>query len=125
MSGWLPITSHDAIPKMAQKWLPTAKKFRKGTRESERQSKRKHKAMCFTAYLWLGHYEYRTDIKQIRPGMTLSMERERDRERDRERMREREGNKQLYKAKRCGGGGETERKKESETEANREKIRKE
>ena len=32
--------------------------------------RRKPKARCFTAYLWLGHYEYRGDIKQIRPEMT-------------------------------------------------------
>lgn len=36
---------------------------------------RKHKAMCFTAYLGLGHYEYRKDIKQIRSGMTRAAER--------------------------------------------------
>lgn len=36
---------------------------------------RKHKAMCFTAYLGLGHYEYRRDIKQIRSGMTWAAER--------------------------------------------------
>lgn len=35
---------------------------------------RKHKAMCFTAYLGLGHYEYRRDIKQIRSGMTWAAE---------------------------------------------------
>lgn len=38
---------------------------------------RKHKAMCFTAYLGLGHYEYRRDIKQIRSGMTRAAERTR------------------------------------------------
>lgn len=36
---------------------------------------RKHKAMCFTAYLGLGHYKYRRDIKQIRSGMTRAAER--------------------------------------------------
>ncbi len=36
----------------------------------ERVGGRKHKAMCFTAYLGLGHNEYRRDIKQIRSGMT-------------------------------------------------------
>lgn len=30
---------------------------------------RKLKAMCFTAYLCLGHVEYRGDIKQIRSGI--------------------------------------------------------
>lgn len=41
----------------------------------ERAGGRKHKAMCFTAYLGLGHYEYRRDIKQIRSGMTQAVQR--------------------------------------------------
>lgn len=41
----------------------------------ERLGGRKHKAMCFTAYLGLGHYEYKRDIKQIRSGMTQTVNR--------------------------------------------------
>ena len=39
--------------------------------------KLKAMAMCFTAYLGLGHFEYRRDIKQIRsgtdPGCTMHL----------------------------------------------------
>lgn len=59
-------------------------RFKGGKREKKDREKlwrgleregRKHKAMCFTAYLGLGHYEYRRDIKQIRSGMTPAAER--------------------------------------------------
>lgn len=45
---------------------------RQWEKEREFVRGRKHRVMCFTAYLRLGHYGYRRDIKQIRSGMTWS-----------------------------------------------------
>lgn len=63
------------LPEVSLKWVKKKRKRgKKKTREWEKSEwegaeGRKLKAMCFTAYLRLGHVEYRGDIKQIRSGI--------------------------------------------------------
>lgn len=90
---WRNPTNGSEIVPCCQKFLLKGKKERErvgerhkgGKREREKTGRscgrglegegREHKAMCFTAYLGLGHYEYRREIKQIRSGMTRAAER--------------------------------------------------